>query len=414
MPVAEEVVYKDLGRRIRELRTSAGLTQEECAKSLGISTVGYLYYESGQRRISIAQLVKLAGILKCSVSYFISESGSEEAREIWEHALKELELQLARANYRTWYQKTVGLSYQDDQFVVGVPNVFVAEYLDKNQRDLIEKTVIGCLGHDTRVFFRVNMTNPNMPDVVEDSSDTQLSLPGFNKNYTFDSFIVGSNNRLAHAAALDVANSMGQSFNPLYIHGKAGLGKTHLLHAIGQVAQAKRIRVICVSSEQFTNEWIRAVQHKEAKEFRERYKNVSILLFDDIQFISGNRKTEESFSNTFDELHNANHQIVITSDRPSKALPLLEDRVRSRLNGGLIVEIQPPDFETRLAILQVKAERQGIDIAPDVLELIASRVKENVRELEGCLNRVAAYSRLHQTMITPEFAEKIIAETKLS
>jgi len=336
------------------------------------------------------------------------------AQEIWEAALGELQIQVSKPNYRTWLKKTIGLSYLDNQFVVGVSNTFVAEYLDKNQRSLIEKTLIGLTHQDIKVVFQVdnvpqNSTGPYSVR-AETPSPPPTSPPKFKSKYTFDSFIVGSGNRLAHAAALGVAENPGRSYNPLFIYGGVGLGKTHLLHAIGHVALANHIHVLYVSAEQFTSEFISSIRERTTEEFRNKYRSVDMLLIDDIHFISGKEQTEESFFYTFNELHNANRQIAITSDRPPKSLPLLEDRLRSRFEWGLIADIQPPDFETRLAILRAKAEGQGVNISSDVLEFIAHQVQQNVRELEGSLNRVIAYAKLTRALVTPELAAQAIRD----
>jgi len=331
--------------------------------------------------------------------------GARSAQEIWEAALGELQIQVNKPNYRTWLEKTVGLSYQDNQFIVGVPNHFVAEYLDKNQRSLIEKTLIGLTHHDVKVLFSVDARHQNSPGSYRSREE---SLPMFNPKYTFDSFVVGNCNRLAHAAALGVAENPGRSYNPLFIYGGVGLGKTHLLQAIGHMAQASHIQVICVSGEKFTNEFINAIREKKTEEFRNKYRKADMLLIDDINFISGKEQTEECFFHTFNELHNANHQLAITSDRPPKSLPLLQDRLRSRFEWGLVVDIQPPDFETRLSILQSKSEREGANITSDVLEFVAQQSQQNIRELEGNLNRVIAYIRLTRASVTIELASRAL------
>jgi len=335
------------------------------------------------------------------------------AQEIWEAALGELQIQVSKPNYRTWLEKTKGVSYLDNQFVIGVPNTFVAEYLDKNQRSLIEKTLIGLTHQDIQVIFQVNNSHQasnTSGDRSEIPPASSTSFPKFKPKYTFESFVVGNGNRLAHAAALGVAENPGHSYNPLFIYGGVGLGKTHLLHAIGHVALANRIHVLYVSAEQFTSEFINAIREKKTEEFRNRYRSVDMLLIDDIHFISGKEQTEESFFNIFNELHNTNRQIAMTSDRPPKSLPMLEERLRSRFEWGLIADIQPPDFETRLAILRAKAEGQKIAIPPDILELIAHQVRQNVRELEGSLNRVIAYAKLTRAPLTPELATRAIKD----
>jgi len=327
---------------------------------------------------------------------------ARSAQEIWEAALGELQLQVTKPNYRTWLEKTVGLSYQDNRFVVGVPNTFVAEYLAQNQRSLIEKTLIGLTHPDIEVRFQV---------ISEQTTATGRSTrPGCNAKYTFDTFVVSPNNRLAYAAALSVAQKPGASYNPLFIYGGVGLGKTHLLHAIYHVAQAENIKVLYVSAEQFTNEFVNSIREKSTTEFRNKYRSVEMLLIDDIHFISGKEQTEESFFHTFNELHNANRQIVLASDRPPKSLPHIGDRLCSRFEWGLIADIQPPNFDTRLAILKAKAEQQEVEVALDVLEFIAHRIQQNIRELEGSLNRAIAYAKLFGAMLTPELAARAVQD----
>ncbi len=331
------------------------------------------------------------------------------AQEVWQAALGELQLQVNKPNYQTWFEGARGVAYQGDQFTIGVANTFIAEYLDKNQRSLIEKTLIGLTHRNIKVQFRVNATQQDPPTGYA-GHEASTTGPVFNSKYTFDSFIVGGCNRLAHAAALGVAQNPEHSYNPLFIYGSSGLGKTHLLQAIGHVALANNAQVLYVSGEQFTNDFINAIRQHSTDEFRNKYRSVDMLMVDDIHFISGKGQTEESFFHTFNELHNSNRQIVITSDRPPKALPLLEDRLCSRFEWGLIVDIQPPDFETCRAILQAKAERSGVDIPPDVVEFIAQRIKKNIRELEGSLNRVIAYARLLKAKITAELAAKALKD----
>ena len=332
---------------------------------------------------------------------------ARSAQEIWEAALGELQIQVNKPNYRTWLEKTVGLSYQENQFTVGVPNTFVAEYLDKNQRSLIEKTLIGLTHHDVAVLFYVNGKHP---DSAGNHSTRQEIPPRFNTKYTFASFIVGDCNRLAHAAALDIAENPGHSYNPLFIYGGVGLGKTHLLQAIGYLAHTNNVQVLYVSGEQFTNEFITALRERKTEEFHNKYRRVDMLLIDDIHFIGGKEQTEGCFFHTFNELHNTNRQIVITSDRPPKSLSLLEDRLRSRFEWGLTVDIQQPDFATRLAILQSKAERERANVTSEVLEFIAQRNQQNIRQLEGSLNRVIAYARLISASLTLELASKALED----
>jgi len=335
-------------------------------------------------------------------------------QQIWKAALGELQIQVNKPNYRTWLEKTVGLSHQDDQFVVGVPNTFVAEYLDKNQRSLIEKVLTGFMHHEVQVQFQVNTNQQNPPSSYGRREKTtppqQASLPLLNSKYTFDSFIVGSCNQLAYAAALRVVENPGHTYNPLFIYGGPGLGKTHLLHAIGHMALANNIKVLYVSAEQYTNQLMNALRDRKTEDFRNKYRSVDMLLVDDVQFFSGKEQTGENFFHTFDELHNANHQIAITSDRPPKSIALLQDRLRSRFEWGLVTGIEVPDFETRLAILQAKAKQKGVTVSADVLELIALQIQQNIRALEGSLNRVVAYAKLIRTMLTPDLAARALKD----
>jgi len=335
------------------------------------------------------------------------------AKEIWDIALGDLQLQVSKPNYRTWFSKTLGVSYENNQFIIGVPNTFAAEYLEKNQLSLIEKALDGLTAPDVRIVFQVNGRSHNQnteSGVAQALPPLQPVYTRLNPDYVFDSFVEGEGNRLARAAAFSVAQNPGRGYNPLFIHGGAGLGKTHLLHAIGQAAIARNINVICASAEQFTNEFVGALRDRTTEEFRNKYRSIGMLLIDDIQFIGGKEQTEESFFHTFNELHNTNRQIVITSDKPPKSMPLLEERLRSRFEWGLIVDIQPPDYETRLSIIRSKARQRGVILPHDVLELIARETRSNIRVLEGSLNRVFAFSRLMNAAPTLELARKALED----
>ncbi|MFC2034522.1 chromosomal replication initiator protein DnaA [Chloroflexota bacterium] len=336
------------------------------------------------------------------------------ADRIWEAVLGALQIQVNKPNYRTWLAKTSGLSYQDGQFVIGVPNTFVAEYLDKNQRSLIEKALTDLIHHEVQIQFQVNTNQQNLSSSnVSRGRNTppqQASLFLFNPKYTFDSFVVGGCNQLAYAAALGVAQNPGHNYNPLFIYGGAGVGKTHLLHAIGHTALDHNMKTLYVSAEQYTNDLMNAIREGNTDDFRNKYRSVDMLLVDDVQFFSGKKQTGENFFHTFNELYSANHQIAITSDRPPNSLPLLQDRLRSRFEGGLVTDIQVPDYETRLAILQDKAKQKEVNVSVDVLELIALQIQQNIRALEGSLNRVLAYAKLVRTMLTPALAAQALKD----
>lgn len=345
------------------------------------------------------------------------------AGEIWQAALGELQLQVTKTNYDTWLRDTVGLGYEDKQVVVGVPSPFAIEWLERRLHSLIKKTLIGVTGHDLEVRFQIHSAeNPTATKAKGKgsarssvaagpaASSSKVSACTFNPKYTFDGFIVGTCNRLAHAAALGVAEKPGRVYNPLFLYGGVGLGKTHLLHAIGHFVSLSKLRALYVSTEQFTNEFIRAIRERKTEEFREKYRSVDVLLMDDIHFLIGKEQTQEGFFHTFNDLHNGNHQIVITSDRPPRSMPLLEDRLRSRFTWGLIADIQPPDLETRVAILQVKSEEQGVALPREVLDLVARKAQKSIRELEGSLNRVIAFAKLTKAPLTVELATQALTE----
>ncbi len=329
-------------------------------------------------------------------------------QEIWDIALGEIQVQVSKTNYRTWFSKTRGLSLRNNQFVIGVPHTFAAEYLEKNQRSLIEKVLFGLTSPDIRVSFQVNGNGHQIRVGEEILPASPPNFARINPRYSFESFIEGGSNRLARAAALAVSENPGHTFNPLFIYSGPGLGKTHLLHSIGSAAVSKKINVICTSAEQFTNEFVAALREKSTEEFRNKYRSIGMLLVDDIHFIGGKEQTEESFFHTFNVLYNTNRQIVITSDRPPKSMPLLEERLRSRFEGGLIVDIQPPDYETRLSIIKSKSLSKGVSVPLDVLELIARTAQSNIRRLEGSLNRVVAYAKLLRVTPTVDIASKAL------
>ena len=352
------------------------------------------------------------------------------AQQVWETTLGHLQLQVTRPSYQTWLKDTVGLAYHDGQFVVGAPNTFVAEMLEQRMYSLISQAMERVTSDPVDVRFQVlqpaddsasngiasaqSVASPAAEALPTVSTNGQHEFPqrpvAFNSRFTFETFIVGSSNELAHAAASAVADSPGHIYNPLVIYSDVGLGKTHLLHAVGQRIQAKGLPLIYATAEEFTNEYIKAIREGKTEEFRNRYRGAGALLLDDIQFLIGKEQTQEGFFHTFNALHLSNRQVVITSDRPVTALTLLEDRIQSRLAGGLVVDVQAPDFETRVAILRAKADLMGQHLDNKVLEMLSQSAHSNIRELEGCLTRVLAYAQLARSTVTIALVEKAMAE----
>ena len=357
----------------------------------------------------------------------MAQFGHGSSDEIWASALGELQVQVTRANFDTWLKGTMGLSLAENTFTIGVPSAFAKEWLQKRLSPLIKKTVSKVIGQPAEVCFSVLGTDQDTAptqdgplfsaaaatpalDTIREYSPLLPGGPPLNPKYTFSSFIVGSSNRFVHAAAAAVAESPGKSYNPFFVYGGVGLGKTHLLHAIGHRCREDRQKVLYITSEQFTNDFINALRERKTEEFRAKYRAVDVLLIDDIHFIADKEQTQESFFHTFNDLHNASRQIVISSDRSPRSMALLEDRLRSRFEWGLIADIQPPDLEMRLAILGSKAEELHFAVPQDVLNLIAHRFQGNVRELEGALNRVMAYCKVMDCAPTMESASTALAE----
>ncbi len=347
-----------------------------------------------------------------------------KADEIWQAALGELQLEMTRATFETWVKPTSLMSYEDGRFAIAVPSAYAQEWLQNRLLSTVKRVLTGIAGRSVEVKFVVwNKEEKKEPVTLLNGLDqnTQyngnghsngraLLSSGLNPRYIFDTFVVGNSNRLAHAACQAVAERPAAQYNPLFLYGGVGLGKTHLLHAIGHVAANNGLQVLYVSSEEFTNELINAIRAQNTSAFRDKYRTIDVLLVDDIQFIAGKESTQEEFFHTFNALHGNGKQIVMTSDRPPKALITLEDRLRSRFEWGLIADIQAPDLETRLAILRDKAESHGIAIPDNVLDFIARQVQSNIRELEGALNRVLAYARLTGSPLTPELAASALAD----
>ena len=342
---------------------------------------------------------------------------------VWQAVLGDLQLRVTRPSYETWLRDTTGLRYADGEFIVGAPNTFVAEMLEQRMFSLISDAVARVVATDVDVRFEVaspgqaaRQAEPS-PGSAPHSANGASHPPAdraptaLNPQYVFGSFIVGRSNELAHAAALAVSENPGSVYNPLFIYSGVGLGKTHMLHAIGHSLASRGLTPIYATTEEFTNGYIRAIREGTTDAFRAHYRSADALLLDDIQFIIGKQQTQEGFFHTFNALHLAGKQVVITSDRPVTNLTLLEDRVSSRLAAGLVVDIQTPDLEMRIDILRAKAAATGQQFPDDVLDLLAGRVHKNVRELEGSLNKIAAYAHLTNNLISVDLVKKALADS---
>ncbi len=363
------------------------------------------------------------------------------ASDLWDSGSDALRAQLAEKTWNTWFREVRPVRFDGDVLVLAVPNAVACERIRSSYAGLMTDLLRDATGRDLAVELVVDAA-PRRDDPVVMATPAPMvsvapltaasatgSAPGaqaggaaaeapspwtaLNPRYTFDRFVIGASNRFAHAAALSVAENPARSYNPLFIYGPAGLGKTHLLHAIGNyvrdVHQLTRVRY--VSTETLMNEFVDAIRNNAGNAFRRRYREVDVLLVDDIQFLERSQQLQEEFFHTFNSLHGAGNQIVLSSDRPPKQIPRLEDRLRTRLEWGLITDVQPPEFETRLAILRMKAEAEGLEELPDeVLNFIASNISDNVRQLEGALIRVAAYSSLNRLPLSEEVARQVLID----
>lgn len=340
--------------------------------------------------------------------------------QIWTAVQEELRFQLAKPSYETWLKNTSLISSDGSNFRIGVPSKLAKDWLEDRFAGLIQETLQAVTGGEVEVDFvvsgngrRLHAIDAGPPPAEEHQEEVaQVQQSELNERFKFSSFVVGNNSRFAHAAAKAVADAPGESYNPLFLYGGVGLGKTHLMHAIGHEVRRRmpKKRVVYLTSEQFMNEVIASIQTARMGEFRHKYRTVDVLLIDDIQFLAGKDRTKEEFFHTFNALHEINKQIVISSDRPPKEIPNLEDRLRSRFEWGLIADIQPPDFETRLAILRSKLGKNESLISEEVLTFIAHKVQKNIRELEGALTRVLAFAAIHQRQIDEEEAAKLLAD----
>ncbi|NLC11758.1 MAG: chromosomal replication initiator protein DnaA [Firmicutes bacterium] len=337
---------------------------------------------------------------------------------LWDLTLDEIKKNLSKPSFETWIKSTRPLAIHESTLLIEVPNKFTKEWLRNQYRDLVLEAVQRATGKNLNVRF---VSSQGIENRKETDDITVNSPPNYhysripswlNPKYTFESFVVGNSNRLAHAAALAVAESPSKAYNPLFIYGGVGLGKTHLMHAIGHFVLLNNTKkIVYLSSEKFTNAFINAIRDNKTADFRNKYRNIDVLLIDDIQFLAGKEQTQEEFFHTFNALHENNKQIVISSDRPPKEIPTLEDRLRSRFEWGLITDINPPDLETRIAILHNKKRaHEGVTIPDEVILLIAQKIDTNIRELEGALIRVVAYSSLANKKITLSLAEEALKD----
>ena len=332
---------------------------------------------------------------------------------LWDQTCALLSREMPYVSYSTWVDgNMVPGILEDDTLFITVKMERMIGMIQNKYAGMIEKKLSEAAGKPMRIILlnKEEMearTSKNRPDEAPDSNDPRL-----NPKYTFESFVVGNANRFAHAAALAVAESPGEAYNPLFIYGGVGLGKTHLMQAIGHFIHQTdpQKKILYMTSENFTNELISAIQMKKTYEFRERIRKVDVLMVDDIQFIAGRESTQQEFFNTFNELHNENKQIILTSDKPPKDIPRLEERLSSRFEWGLVADIQRPDVDTRVAILREKTVQEGIEVPDEVLQLIAGKIDSNIRELEGCLTRLVAYSNLVKEPITIDLCERALKE----
>jgi chromosomal replication initiator protein len=350
--------------------------------------------------------------------------------DVWQRSVDSLASENLPPQNKAWIQLTRPLGLVGDTALLGAPNEFTKELLDTRYRSLIANalsqqvgrpvgvavTVVDAPAEEAQEAYAEPEPEPEPPAPVSLGAVRESRTPAeparLNPKYTFDTFVIGASNRFAHAAAVAVAEAPAKAYNPLFIYGESGLGKTHLLHAIGHysvnLSTAGRVRY--VSSEEFTNDFINSIRDDKAGAFQRRYRDVDVLLVDDIQFLENKERTQEEFFHTFNTLHNANKQIVISSDRPPKQLATLEDRLRNRFEWGLITDVQPPELETRIAILRKKAAAERLSAPPEVLEYIASKIQSNIRELEGALIRVTAFANLNRQLVDLSLAEVVLKD----
>jgi chromosomal replication initiator protein len=337
---------------------------------------------------------------------------SEQAKICWQNILAYIKERIHPQSYNTWFNQSKGIELKDDVLLVEMPTNFHIDWITMHYSKVLEEATSAVNGSNLRLSFKAANQETNRPLVKRKRIILSHETTKLQERYTFENFVVGKNNELAHAAALAVAEAPGEAYNPLFLYGGVGLGKTHLMQAIGNfiLKQDKNLNVYYTQAESIMNELIDAIQKKDQLSFKKKYRNKDILLLDDIQFIYGKERLQEEIFHTFDYLYTQGKQIVLTSDRPPKELSTLEERLTSRFQGGLVVDIQPPDLETRIAILQKKAEIENVKLPNNVAYYIASRVKSNIRELEGCLIRLLAIASLSGQEINEALAEEALRD----
>ncbi|WP_339279138.1 chromosomal replication initiator protein DnaA [Paenibacillus sp. FSL W8-1187] len=339
--------------------------------------------------------------------------------DLWQQVLSIIQTKLSKPSFDTWFKATKANFSDEGQLVVTAPTTFAVEWLESRYTKLVRSTVSDFVGKSVDIRFVIEENRP--PEPATPAQPPVKPAPAvagetfshmLNPKYTFDTFVIGANNRFAHAASLAVAEAPAKAYNPLFLYGGVGLGKTHLMHAIGHyiLEHNPSTKVMYISSEKFTNEFINAIRDNRGESFRNKYRNIDVLLIDDIQFLAGKDGTQEEFFHTFNALHEERKQIVISSDRTPKEIPTLEERLRSRFEWGLITDIQPPDLETRIAILRKKAKAENLDIPNEAMVYIANQIDTNIRELEGALIRVVAYSSLINEDISSHLAAEALKD----
>ncbi len=343
------------------------------------------------------------------------------AEQLWDEILNKLKEEMPKDSYELWFKPTRAVSFEDNILNVQVPNRFFSKYLQERHKGKIEELLKVTTASEAQIIFTIDPQShihekERKDEEIEPTSiaadETTFTTMEFNPKYTFENFVVGPSNRFAHATAEAVANDPGKAYNPLFIYGGVGLGKTHLLQAIGHYnkKQNPRLAVLYSTSERFTNELIESIRNDRMVEFRNKYRHLDVLMIDDIQFLAGKESTQEEFFHLFNTLYEAHKQIVISSDSTPKEIPTIEERLRSRFQWGVIADIQPPDIETRIAILRKKAGAENIFIPDDVVLFLASQIKSNIRELEGCLIRIVAFSSLTGSEVTVDRSKEILKD----